>query len=130
MHEIINTPTKTEENTHRSLEVVHLADADEAVACTQSFATSRSWNSFASKALRMANKVTDEVEVVQSSAAFEDCRSQPSLLTNKDPGGGLDTVKPVKQKRWHPNKEQLRRLEFYYKHSRSSFKDRGSHENP
>ena len=34
--EIINTPTKTEENTHRSLEVVNLADADEAVACTQS----------------------------------------------------------------------------------------------
>ena len=73
----------------------------------------------------MANKVTDEDEAVQSSAAFEDCRrSQPSLLTNKDPGGGLDTVKPVKQKRWHPNKEQLRRLEFYYKNSRSSFKDR------
>ena len=123
--EIINTPTKTEENTNRSLEVVNLADADEAVACTQSLPPHGHGTRFASKALRMAKKVTDEDEAVQSSAAFEDCRrSQPSLLTNKDPGRGLDTVKPVKQKRWHPNKEQLRRLEFYYKHSRSSFKDR------
>jgi hypothetical protein len=124
-HEVINTTTKTEENTDRSLEVLNLADANEAVDRTQSLLSHGHGTRFASKALMMANKVTDEVEAVQSSAALEECRrSETSLLTNKDPARGLDTVKPVKQKRWHPNKEQLRRLEFYYKHSRSSFKDR------